>query len=353
VYLRDIWPTTEEINELMAKSVRAEFFEKQYGKVFEGDALWQSMKTPEGETFAWDPQSTYVRKPPYFDVLVDPATSVRDLEGLRVLAMLGDSITTDHISPAGSIAKTVPAANYLMDNGVKPVDFNSYGSRRGNDEVMTRGTLANIRLRNELAPGTEGGWTAMEAGGTPLPIYDASVEFRKTGTPLMIIAGKEYGSGSSRDWAAKGVALLGVKAVIAESYERIHRSNLVGMGVLPLEFLDGATRQSLGLTGFETFEITGVPAAIETGSKQVKVQATVRRRDGEDVRSEGADRHAARGGVLPQRRDSALRAAAVGAVGGYSVGRSRAGANAQKSCWTRAVRESMTSLTRSRRRSGR
>jgi len=274
VYLRDIWPTTEEINELMAKSVRAEFFEKQYGKVFEGDAMWQSMKTPEGETFAWDPQSTYVRKPPYFDVLVDPATSVRDLEGLRVLAMLGDSITTDHISPAGSIAKTSPAANYLIGNGVKPADFNSYGSRRGNDEVMVRGTLANIRLRNELAPGTEGGWTAMEAGGAPLPIYDASVEFRKTNTPLMILAGKEYGSGSSRDWAAKGVALLGVKAVIAESYERIHRSNLVGMGVLPLEFLDGATRQSLGLTGFETFEVTGVPAAIETGSKQVTVKAT-------------------------------------------------------------------------------
>jgi len=273
VFLRDIWPTSAEIQAAVGGSVKPEFFEKQYGRVFEGDALWQSMKTPEGETFAWDAASTYVRKPPYFDVLVDPATSVRDLEGLRVLAMLGDSITTDHISPAGSIAKDSPAAQYLIGNGVKPADFNSYGSRRGNDEVMVRGTLANIRLRNELAPGTEGGWTAMEQGGVPLSIYDASVQYRGKSTPLLIVAGKEYGSGSSRDWAAKGVALLGVKAVIAESYERIHRSNLVGMGVLPLEFIDGATRQSLGLTGFETYDIAGVPAAIE-GSKRVTVTAT-------------------------------------------------------------------------------
>jgi aconitate hydratase len=273
VFLSDIWPTAEEIHSAMAGSVKPEFFEKQYGRVFEGDALWQSMKTPEGETFAWDPASTYVRKPPYFDVLVDPATSVRDLDGLRVLAMLGDSITTDHISPAGSIAKESPAANYLIGNGVKPADFNSYGSRRGNDEVMVRGTLANIRLRNELAPGTEGGWTAMEEAGVPLTIYDASEKYRAKGTSLAIIAGKEYGSGSSRDWAAKGVALLGVKAVIAESYERIHRSNLVGMGVLPLEFLEGESRQSLGLTGFETYSIAGVPAAIENGSKRVTVTA--------------------------------------------------------------------------------
>ena len=305
VYLRDIWPTADEINAILAGSVRAEFFERQYGKVFEGDAMWQSMKTPEGETFAWDPDSTYIKKPPYFDVLVDPEASVRDLEGLRVLAMLGDSITTDHISPAGSIAKDSPAANFLIGRGVRPADFNSYGSRRGNDDVMVRGTLANIRLRNELAPGTEGGWTALEPGGEPLSIYDASVEYKKRNTPLLIIAGKEYGSGSSRDWAAKGVALLGVKAVIAESYERIHRSNLVGMGVLPLEFLPGDSRQSLGLSGFETFAVTGVPAAIESGSKRVTV--TARAADGSEKSFEATVRidtpreveYYRNGGILP------------------------------------------------------
>jgi aconitate hydratase len=270
VFLKDIWPTHEEIAAVVGQSVRAEMFEKQYGHVFEGDSLWRSMKTPTGETYAWDTASTYIKHPPYFQDMVDPATSVHDFHGARVLAMLGDSITTDHISPAGSIAKDSPAAKFLIARGVQPRDFNSYGSRRGNDDVMVRGTLANVRLKNELAPGTEGGWTTYN--GAVTSIYDASVEYLKQATPLLIIAGKEYGSGSSRDWAAKGVALLGVKVVIAESYERIHRSNLVGMGVLPLEFLPGQTRHSLGLTGFETYEILGVKDAIE-GDRIATVKA--------------------------------------------------------------------------------
>ncbi len=258
VYLRDIWPTSEEVLDAVNRFVKPEMFEHEYGKVFEGDAMWQAVKTPEGGTFAWDAQSTYIKHPPYFESMRDPAAPVEDIRGARVLAMLGDSITTDHISPAGSIPVNSPAGQYLIARGVQPKDFNSYGSRRGNDDVMVRGTLANIRLRNELVPGVEGGYTAMAPGGEPVFIYDASVEYQKQGVPLLILAGKEYGSGSSRDWAAKGVALLGVKAVIAESFERIHRSNLVGMGVLPLEFMEGQTRQSLGLTGFETYSIENV-----------------------------------------------------------------------------------------------
>ncbi|MFZ5929193.1 MAG: aconitate hydratase AcnA [Acidobacteriota bacterium] len=264
VYLRDIWPTSGEVLDAVNRFVRPEMFEHEYGKVFEGDALWQGVKTPEGDTFAWDAQSTYIKHPPYFESMRDPAAPLEDIRGARVLAMLGDSITTDHISPAGSIPANSPAGQYLIARGVQPKDFNSYGSRRGNDDVMVRGTLANIRLRNELVPGVEGGYTAMEPGAAPVFIYDASVEYRKRGVPLLIIAGKEYGSGSSRDWAAKGVALLGVKAVIAESFERIHRSNLVGMGVLPLEFTDGQTRQSLGLTGFETYSIENVAGPVAT-----------------------------------------------------------------------------------------
>lgn len=264
VYLRDIWPTSGEVLDAVNRFVRPEMFEHEYGKVFEGDALWQGVKTPEGDTFAWDVRSTYIKHPPYFESMRDPAAPLEDIRGARVLAMLGDSITTDHISPAGSIPANSPAGQYLIARGVQPKDFNSYGSRRGNDDVMVRGTLANIRLRNELVPGVEGGYTAMEPGAAPVFIYDASVEYRKRGVPLLIIAGKEYGSGSSRDWAAKGVALLGVKAVIAESFERIHRSNLVGMGVLPLEFTDGQTRQSLGLTGFETYSIENVAGPVAT-----------------------------------------------------------------------------------------
>ena len=264
VFLKDIWPAPEEVQETVGRCVRREMFAKQYAEVFEGDAQWRNMPVPGGEIFAWDENSTYIKKPPYFDSMVDPATSVKDYSGLRVLAVLGDSVTTDHISPAGSIPVDSPAGKYLMEHGVKPVDFNSYGSRRGNHEVMVRGTLANIRLRNLLALGTEGGWTTHMPGNEKLFIYDAAMRYQAEGVPLMIIAGKEYGSGSSRDWAAKGVNLLGVRVVIAESYERIHRSNLVGMGVLPLQFLPGESRDSLGLSGTETYSVDGVRDGIET-----------------------------------------------------------------------------------------
>jgi len=267
VFLKDIWPTTEEVQSAVKKSVRAEMFQKQYSEVFQGDERWNSVKVPTGDQYDWSDKSTYIRKPPYFENMVDPATSVQDLSGVRVLAMLGDSVTTDHISPAGNIPADSPAGKFLIERGVKPGDFNSYGARRGNHEVMVRGTLANIRLRNMLAPGTEGGWTTHVPSGEKMFIYDASVKYQKEGTPLLIIAGKEYGSGSSRDWAAKGTLLLGVRAVIAESFERIHRSNLVGMGVLPLQFLPGENRESLGLTGFENYSITGIPQAVASGAK--------------------------------------------------------------------------------------
>ncbi len=274
VFLRDVWPTDAEIQAVVKKSVKREMFAKQYSEVFAGDAQWNGIKVPKGELYAWDDSSTYIKRAPYFDDMVDPATFVKDLSALRCLAVLGDSITTDHISPAGNIAKNSPAGAYLMQMGVKPSDFNSYGARRGNHEVMTRGTLANIRLRNQMAPGTEGAWTTHVPSGEKMFIYDASVKYREEGTGLLIIAGKEYGSGSSRDWAAKGVLLLGVRAVIAESFERIHRSNLVGMGVLPLQFLDGQDRESLGLTGFESYSIEGVPAAVEScGKSLVRVTA--------------------------------------------------------------------------------
>ncbi len=267
VYLKDIWPSTEEVQAAVGKSVRAEMFHKEYSEVFQGDDRWNSVQVPSGDLFDWTDQSTYVRKPPYFDHMVDPKTSVKDLAGVRVLAMLGDSVTTDHISPAGNIPSDSPAGKYLIAQGVKPGDFNSYGARRGNHEVMVRGTLANIRLRNQLASGTEGGWTTHVPSGEKMFIYDASVKYQAEGTPLLIIAGKEYGSGSSRDWAAKGTLLLGVRAVIAESFERIHRSNLVGMGVLPMQFLPGETRESLGLTGFEEYSVEGIPDAIAKGGR--------------------------------------------------------------------------------------
>jgi len=274
VFLRDIWPTDQEIQTAVKKSVKREMFAKQYSQVFEGDAQWKAIKVPAGDRYQWDEKSTYIKRAPYFDDLVNPATHVKDFSGVRALAVLGDSITTDHISPAGNIAKDSPAGHYLISLGVKPGDFNSYGARRGNHEVMVRGTLANIRLRNQMAPGTEGGWTKHVPSNETMFIYDASVKYQKEGVPLLIIAGKEYGSGSSRDWAAKGVLLLGVKAVIAESFERIHRSNLVGMGVLPLEFLEGQNLQSLGLTGSETFKIEGVVAAVDScGKSRVKVTA--------------------------------------------------------------------------------
>ena len=274
VFLKDIWPSDAEVQAAVKKSVRRDMFAKEYSEVFAGDAQWNSIKTPKGESYAWDDSSTYIKRAPYFDEMADPATFVKDLHGVRCLAMLGDSITTDHISPAGNIAKDSPAGQYLISLGVKPADFNSYGARRGNHEVMTRGTLANIRLRNQMAPGTEGGWTTHVPSNDRMFIYDASVKYKQEDVPLLIIAGKEYGSGSSRDWAAKGVLLLGVRAVIAESFERIHRSNLVGMGVLPLEFVNGQDRESLGLTGFESFSIEGVPAAVEScGKSTVRVTA--------------------------------------------------------------------------------
>jgi aconitate hydratase len=273
VYLRDIWPTNEEVIETVRTSIDQEMFRHEYEKAFEGDANWQGMSIPAGNIYKWDDASTYIKKPPYFDNMVDPETSVKDLTGMRVLALLGDSVTTDHISPAGSIPKDSPAGRYLIAQGVKPVDFNSYGARRGNHEVMVRGTLANIRLRNQLAPGTEGGWTHHMPDGEQMYIYDASLLYQKAGVALVILAGKEYGSGSSRDWAAKGVMLLGVRAVIAESFERIHRSNLVGMGVLPLQFPAGENAASLGLTGAETFHIVGVKASLNGGGRKATVRA--------------------------------------------------------------------------------
>ncbi|WP_392673293.1 aconitate hydratase AcnA [Streptomyces sp. LN785] len=262
VHLADIWPTEAEVNDVVANSIGEDMFNKSYQDVFAGDAQWQALPIPTGNTFEWDAESTYVRKPPYFEGMTMETTPVSDIAGARVLAKLGDSVTTDHISPAGAIKADTPAGTYLTEHGVERRDFNSYGSRRGNHEVMIRGTFANIRLRNQIAPGTEGGYTrdfTRSDEGAPVSfIYDASQNYQAAGVPLVILAGKEYGSGSSRDWAAKGTALLGVKAVIAESYERIHRSNLIGMGVLPLQFPEGATAETLGLTGEETFSFTGV-----------------------------------------------------------------------------------------------
>ena len=260
VYLADIWPTQAEVDEVVESSISADMFSSRYADVFAGDETWRSLPTPTGDTFTWDAESTYVRKPPYFDDMPAEPQPVTDVTGARVLLKLGDSVTTDHISPAGSIKADSPAGRYLTGHGVERRDFNSYGSRRGNHEVMIRGTFANIRLRNQIAPGTEGGFTRdfTVAGGPVTSVYDAAVNYAAAQTPLVVLAGKEYGSGSSRDWAAKGTALLGVKVVIAESYERIHRSNLIGMGVLPLQFPDGQNADSLGLTGTETFSITGI-----------------------------------------------------------------------------------------------
>jgi aconitate hydratase len=266
VYLKDIWPTSEEVNDVVKRSVRTEMFRKEYAEVFQGDATWNSIRVPTGDLYDWSGSSTYIKKPPYFENMQDPGAALRELSGLRVLALLGDSVTTDHISPAGNIPVDSPAGRYLIEQGVKPADFNSYGARRGNHEVMVRGTLANIRLRNLLALGTEGGWTTYIPNCEKMFIYDAAMRYQREGTPLLIIAGKEYGSGSSRDWAAKGTLLLGVRGVIAETYERIHRSNLVGMGVLPMQFLPEQNRETLGLTGQETYSIEGLKDAIDTHS---------------------------------------------------------------------------------------
>jgi aconitate hydratase len=275
VLLKDIWPSAQEIQSVIDSSISSEMFKKDYASVFDGDHRWKSLDTPTGKTFEWDPKSTYVRKPPYFDGMPAEPKPVTDITGARLLAILGDSVTTDHISPAGNIKADSPAGKYLEANGVDRKDFNSYGSRRGNHEVMIRGTFANIRLKNLLLDGVEGGFTRnFMSNGEQSTIYDASVAYQAAGVGLVILAGKEYGSGSSRDWAAKGTALLGVRAVIAESFERIHRSNLIGMGVLPLQFVDGQTPQSLGIKGDEIFSITGVTALNDGGiPKEVTVTA--------------------------------------------------------------------------------
>jgi aconitate hydratase len=280
VYLRDVWPSQQEVQEAVGRCVRSEMFHKEYGEVFTGDEHWQALPVPEGECFNWDPSSTYVRHPPYFVGMGREPGQVKDVRGARVLALLGDSITTDHISPAGSIKAQGPAGQYLQEHGVQPNDFNSYGSRRGNHEVMVRGTFANVRLRNQLAPGTEGGVTRHLPDGAQMSIYDASVKYQEEGVPLLVIAGKEYGSGSSRDWAAKGPLLLGVRAVIAESYERIHRSNLVGMGILPLQFLAGESAKSLGLTGEEVYDVDGLADAVANNFAAGR-DVTVRARGGD------------------------------------------------------------------------
>ena len=272
VYLRDIWPSTSEIEAAVAHSVKTEFFATQYSSVFEGEQQWNSISIPTGGIYQWSDDSTYIKNPPYFENMADPSTPVADLPGLRALCVLADSVTTDHISPAGDIPLDSPAGRYLSEHGVQKADFNSYGARRGNHEVMVRGTLANIRLKNLMVPGIEGGWTRHLPDGEKMFIYDAAMKYKQEGVSLVIVAGKEYGSGSSRDWAAKGVNLLGVKAVIAESFERIHRSNLVMMGVLPLQFLHGDTRDTYSLTGDEVFDITGVAAAISNQGR-LKVQA--------------------------------------------------------------------------------
>ena len=299
VFLRDIWPTEEEIREVVEDNVRAEMFTDGYADVFAGDANWQGMDVPAGDKYDWTPDSTYIRRPPYFDGMEAEPSPVEDIEGARVLALLGDSVTTDHISPAGTISPTSPAGRWLQEQGVEPEDFNSYGSRRGNHDVMVRGTFANVRLRNQLAPGTEGGVTRHLPDGEEMSIYDAAVRYREEGVPLVVVAGAEYGSGSSRDWAAKGTSLLGVRAVIAESYERIHRSNLVGMGVLPLQFPEGESAESLGLTGEEEFSVTGL-----AGSEELPATVTVRAGDAEfeavvRVDTPAEEAYYRHGGILP------------------------------------------------------
>jgi aconitate hydratase len=274
VYLADIWPTQREVEEAVEHSVTAAMFSKSYAEVFAGDERWRGLSVPKGQTYAWEKDSTYIRRAPYFEGMNIQPSPVEEIKNARVLAVLGDSVTTDHISPAGSIKKDGPAGKYLQEHGVKPADFNSYGSRRGNHEVMVRGTFANVRLRNKLV-NVEGGFTRHLPTNQEMSIFDASQKYIGEGTPLIILAGKEYGSGSSRDWAAKGPRLLGVSAVIAESYERIHRSNLVGMGVLPLQFLAGQNTESLKLTGEEVFEIAGICDVVEhfAAGRSVKVRA--------------------------------------------------------------------------------
>ena len=278
VFLRDLWPSAEQVKETIARALSVEMYERTYADVFTGDEHWAALDVPEGDIFAWDPDSTYVRKPPYFDGMSQEPGTVEDIAGARCLVMVGDSVTTDHISPAGAIRQDSPAGKYLIEHGVERKDFNSYGSRRGNHEVMVRGTFANVRLRNLLVPGSEGTWTAHLPDGEEMTIFDAAERYHDEGVPLVVLAGKEYGSGSSRDWAAKGPNLLGVRAAIAETYERIHRSNLIGMGIVPLQYPDGESAESLGLTGREEFAVEG----LENGAAS-EVQVTAKPDDGEPI----------------------------------------------------------------------
>ncbi len=302
VFMKDIWPTPQEIEDVIASSIDSDTFTKEYADVFAGDERWQNLSTPDGDVFEWDPDSTYVRKAPYFDGMALEPSPVEEVTGARVLLKLGDSVTTDHISPAGAIKKDSPAGTYLSEHGIEPRDFNSYGSRRGNHEVMIRGTFANIRLRNQMAPGTEGGFTRnLIDGGEVTSVFEASEAYQAAGVPLVVLSGKEYGSGSSRDWAAKGTALLGVKVVIAESYERIHRSNLIGMGVLPLQYPEGQNAESLGLTGEETFDFTGItelnegrtPKTVHVKAGDVEFDAVVR------IDTPGEANYYRNGGIMP------------------------------------------------------
>jgi aconitate hydratase len=284
VYLKDIWPSEKEVDALIRSSIKSAMFHKSYGEVFTGDERWRGLPVPAGDRFVWEKDSTYIRQAPYFEGMPRTPAAVKDITGARVLCVLGDSITTDHISPAGSIKKTSPTGQYLVSHGVQPIDFNSYGARRGNHEAMVRGTFANVRLKNQLAPGTEGPVTRHLPDGQEMTIYDASVKYQAEGTPLVVLAGKEYGSGSSRDWAAKGPRLLGIRAVIAQSYERIHRSNLVGMGILPLQFAADQSAATLKLTGVETYDFTGLGTLLTEGfpkGKSLSVKAT--RADGSSV----------------------------------------------------------------------
>jgi aconitate hydratase len=307
VYLRDIWPTEAEVARVIGEAVVSELFTADYADVYAGDERWRGLSVPSGDAFAWDEASTYVRRPPYFDDMASTPAPLTDIVDARVLAVLGDSVTTDHISPAGSIKKDSPAGRYLTERGVAPGDFNSYGSRRGNHEVMIRGTFANIRLRNQLAPGTEGGFTRHLPDGEQMTIYDAAQRYAADGVALVVLAGKEYGSGSSRDWAAKGTALLGVRVVIAQSYERIHRSNLIGMGVLPLQFPAGESAQSLGLTGEETFSVTGLAGTGSgDGAPDAPLPRTVQVRAGDTtfealvrIDTPGEADYFRHGGILP------------------------------------------------------
>ena len=318
VFLKDIWPTQAEVAETVLSSIGSDMFRKQYATVTDGDQNWQNLTFPSGATYGWETDSTYIRKAPYFDGMPATPAPVEDIRAARCLAVLGDSVTTDHISPAGSIKLNGPAGKYLVEHGVVPTDFNSYGSRRGNHEVMVRGTFANVRLRNKMAPGTEGGVTRLLPELTQMSIYDASVEYAKRGTPLAILAGKEYGSGSSRDWAAKGPRLLGIRFVIAESYERIHRSNLVGMGILPLQFQPGASAESLGLTGEEIYDIVGLKDMLERQVRRRQdVDGCSRKRDRQDdgVPRHGPHRYPAGDPLLPARRHLAVRPAAASRQG--------------------------------------